>query len=290
MRRTVPQSTHGWHHLHDPAVAVGGTRGTVRRMQIPFDGSSTAPVISLVGERTHRELVYAQVLEQAGCLTRDLLDAFRPRVEPSLFADLVISRKPAETATEYLLSVGWLATDGDRLAMTTSGRAVLRHLVNVAESADIFVHVADPETRFHYEQLLDQIRTLGADLLVDAYANPADVISLVRHTLVRRVLTKHIPLSAELEAMVNAGELAIRVSSELHDRYLVKGPDVWMLSNSLSGVRKAKGPAALVEMPATAAVALRQWVDAQWGDGKDYLEAVEQKVASQMKQQQKSAG
>jgi hypothetical protein len=214
--------------------------------------------MKLVSETAHRALTYVAVVRRQGYrLTDKELEAFirQPdRYGPTwdisgmtaVFDRLgaIVKTLPGETVAEWLVRLNWLAIDGNQVEISKLGSAVLRGAdEQEIETAPPLRIVLDPKDPMSYAKLIGRIADVGDALLVDPFFGLDQLLVILQSTSVTRVLvgpkTKTGTLAAALSSMALPREFAIRVSGEVHDRFIIpsSGP-VDALGTSLNGVGK----------------------------------------------------
>lgn len=194
--------------------------------------------------------------------------------KPAVYA----TDKPAEKFLAHLRRLGWIDRDNrGRYAVTLLGHALLKAEAST-DSGDgdssVMVLAAEDEN-LGYGQVLGVIAECGDALIVDGYLGAQELIHILAHTNASRFL---------IGDRLNKGrvtELAVHINlappnddgvvrelrrASFHDRYLIGEHKLYGLTASLNGVGKSS-TAILLEMPDTAARAIRAEMDELWAGG-----------------------
>jgi hypothetical protein len=159
-----------------------------------------------------------------------------------LLGGLKLKSIPGETVAKWLVRLNWLAIDGDRVALTELGSAVLRGADEQEIETELPLRIVlDPDDPMSYAKLIGRIADVGDALLVDPFFGLDQLLVILQSTSVTRVLvgpkTKTGTLAAALGSMTLPRSFAIRVSGEVHDRFIIpKDGPVDALGTSLNGV------------------------------------------------------
>jgi hypothetical protein len=151
---------------------------------------------------------------------------------------------PAETATDYLLRLGWATPEDERVRITPLGRTVSKVLRRSTDTEDTVV-VLQPNDPVALGKVVEHFAKAGDALLVDPYFRLDQLTLVVGRTVLTRVLTSERVTEAELAGLQTSVEqlllpraFEVRVASrELHDRYLIppSGP-ITLLGSSMNSI------------------------------------------------------
>jgi hypothetical protein len=218
--------------------------------------------VEIADEETHRALNYVAAVSRQGyhlnvqefatymearersvrwALNADFADTFK-----STIRGLATFGKPTvEPRVDWLCRLGWLEVDEAKtyLEITNLGLAVLRSLdEGASEPESPLVTMLDSQDPFAYAQVVGSISKKRTPLLIDPYFPLAALSHIMHFTETERILTgpKNGDLSAlavAMSALPPGRSLAVRVSDDVHDRFIVgaDGP-VESLGTSLSGI------------------------------------------------------
>lgn len=203
-------------------------------------------------------------------LAGSMADMYR---QPRTRRELV---KKAELPTEHLVTLTWLEQVSGRagLRITDLGLALLqdREREGPAET-DVTVVLAKDDP-IAYAKLMGSISKVGAGLLIDPYLDVEILHRLLLSTGITRVLVfadrsniknKNLPaIETHLSGILPRGNIEVRKTTDLHDRYVIADEDgeVLMLGTSLNGVTKKN--TALISLPEPAAKATRDAHEKIW--------------------------
>lgn len=215
--------------------------------------------MKVVSATAHRALTYTAMVRRQGYrLTDKELEAFVRQPDPigatvefpglsaalDVMAAMQLKSHPGETVAKWLVRLNWLAMDGGRVELTELGQAVLRGADEQEIETELpFRIVLDPKDPLSYAKLIGRIADVGDALLVDPFFGLDQLLIILQSTSVTRVLvgpkTKTGTLAAALNSLTLPREFAIRVSGEVHDRFIIpKAGPVDALGTSLNGVGK----------------------------------------------------
>jgi hypothetical protein len=258
------------------------------------DDSTTAQekrdsAIELVSAQTHQVLAYMAALEQQGYqpssaeveayaeAPRRLTGrtTFPPWFDLAKLGVVGIGVRPVEDEkwVEYLRRLGWLTGPlgaAGRVRLAEAGRALLNHLN--AQRAGLLADtplVVNPDDPLAYAKVIGQIAQLEDALLVDQYVGADDVWVLSTGSSVRRILTsgkgrrgRLEELRAWLGTIAEERRPTVRLSNDLHDRFVVSPTRVLALGTSLNGVGRSL--TVLTPFDGAVAAAIRTATQAMW--------------------------
>jgi hypothetical protein len=230
--------------------------------------------MKLVSETAHRALTYVALVRRQGYrLTDKELEAFirQPdRYGPTwdisgmaaVFDKLgaIVKTLPGETVAEWLVRLNWLAIDGNHVEITKLGSAVLRGADEQEIETELPLRIVlDPEDPLSYAKLIGRIADVGDALLVDPFFGLDQLLVILQSTSVTRVLvgpkTKTGTLAAALTSMTLPRNFTIRVSGEVHDRFIIPSAGaVDALGTSLNGVGRKFTVMATLDPPVADAI------------------------------------
>lgn len=190
--------------------------------------------------------------------------------------------REAESPTEHLVRLKWLeeaagtADDEPGLKLTDLGWALLRDREREGPAdEDLTVVVLAKDDPIAYALLMKALSGAGAGMLIDPYLEVDILHQILVTTSLTRLLVR-VPTNknqkanlAAIETYLDSGRLyrtdiEVRMSSELHDRYVLSEDDgeVLMLGTSLNGVSKKN--TVLISMPEPAGKATRKAYEKIW--------------------------
>lgn len=178
----------------------------------------------------------------------------------------------SNSTTEHALSLGWLASGsrGQHLTISPLGRALLRSHDSEPDTTDA-VLVADNRDPLAYPRLIGALTDVGPGLLVDPYLDAQELLDIVEHTQLERVVVgqkdkaKTTRLKMTLRNPEIAAKVEVRASSEVHDRMVISATGaVWLIGASLNTVSRRSSFTTLTPMPGPAAEVLRDRVEECW--------------------------
>lgn len=178
----------------------------------------------------------------------------------------------SKSTTEHALRLGWLASgsQGRHLRITPLGRALLRSHYNEPDATEA-VLIADNRDPLAYPRLIGALTDVGPGLLVDPYLDAQELLDIVEHTQLERVVVgqkdkaKTTRLRLALKNPEIAAKVEIRASSEVHDRMVISATGaVWLIGASLNTVSRRSSFTTLTPMPGAAADVLRNRVEECW--------------------------
>lgn len=253
--------------------------------------SSRMCSVEIVSENTHRVLEFVSALNRQGVKpARDVVDAFGSEPDPVIsrhfqrtrslggvaFATLSVYGGQEEPYSDYLERIG-LAVNFGGVLLTEEGQALLKAL-NTPKldeaTADVFEIVLRPENPFAYAQALGALSRHAEEcMLVEPYFRLEQLIDIAELDNVTRVMTgtklnnrEREVLATGLASVPNDRPLEVRMTDDLHDRYLIprEGPAL-MLGASLGGI--GKRVSTLTTLGDVASQALRDAHEALWARG-----------------------
>lgn len=182
----------------------------------------TMPTMELAGEDSHRALSYLAALEREGYQpTVDELEAYvrtPPRRRQTILGGQLASVSAAitsilplntESIVDYLLRVGWAIPVDGRVRLLDIGRALERALERSANQADVMDVVLDPEDPIVLARLIKQISLRGPGMLVDPYFRLEQLMPVIQHTEINRVLTSERTSESDRAGLATALEQLI---------------------------------------------------------------------------------
>jgi hypothetical protein len=207
---------------------------------------------------------------------------------PDLSAIAGLGTTPGESMLRYLYRLEWVVVegeggevkDGDRVAVTELGRAVLAALDEGSVEQEVpTTIVLDQDDPVAKGKLIGEIAGAGECALVDRFFSVDDLLTILQRTDVTRVLSGPTdkPKLAALEQALGdlepsmPREFEIRTSNAFHDRFVIPTEGaVLQIGTSLTGVGKRLS--VLVNMGDDAAAqAVRKAFEEAWS-GADRLE------------------
>lgn len=183
--------------------------------------------------------------------------------------------EPPEKFLAHLRRLGWIERNTrGRYSVTLLGQALLDADIDDAQYEDSSVIVLAKENELAYAKVLGTIGGCGDAFVVDAYLSAEALSHILAHTNATRFLVNHkyqANKATELSVLVTVaqpnddGVVRELRRADFHDRYLIGEDKTYGLTASLNGVGKSM--ALLMEMPDTAARAIRAEVEELWNDG-----------------------
>jgi hypothetical protein len=251
--------------------------------------------MDIADEIAHRALSYVAAVSSNGYpLTVDEFTAYvdnplrSRRSKGGLLSDVIMGSAATwtlmagttevEPVLDWLLRLQWLDVSNDNsVRLTRLGTAVLNSLEQqkAVETTPV-VSILNSEDPIAYPQVIQAIANRSKALLVDPYFRLESFPHVVHYTSVSRLLTgKRADLQGLAVARSSLPEgrsLEIRVSNEVHDRFVIPPHgDVDMLGTSLSGVGKKFTLMTSIKPPAADSV--RAAHEELWSDGKNLAAA-----------------
>lgn len=228
----------------------------------------------------HRALAYISAARRYGVdVTAHDVDLFlrhRPRMPfapPGL--EVFVGQ---QDVLSWLLKVGWIvhAEDGC-VRLTQLGEAMLNHAEAKEQDAEEFEAVAlDPDDHIAYARAVERIAGVGPAMLVDAYFHSEELLRVLQHTEVDRLLTsgrgkgkdgeaRLSGLSTALDQLSVEPPFEVRRNDDIHDRFVIpdSGP-VLALGTSMGGIGRRFS--VMVTLKPPTADQVREAMGAAWAD------------------------
>lgn len=193
--------------------------------------------------------------------------------------------KPAEKFLAHLRRLGWIERNsGRRYGVTPLGHALLRAEASSDvgdEESSVIVLTAGDELA--YGRVLGVIADCGEALIVDGYLGTAELVHILNHTSASRFLVgsrlsegRLAELAIQIQMTPTKDDVIreLRVTNDLHDRYLVGEHKIYGLGASLNGVGKGK-MTTLVELPDMAAHVVRAEVERLWASARVVVSTIQ---------------
>jgi hypothetical protein len=177
---------------------------------------------------------------------------------------------PPETLIASMIRLGWLNADAG-LALTRLGRALLR-AEEIASDSDAEVVLLEGDNPLAYGALLGRLSEATNLMVVDPYLRAEQLLDLLKHTDLRRVLIGDGVKKGERVAMQTllsapswseSVELRIAERGEIHDRIFVSDLTVNTLGTSMNGVG-GRNMTLLLPVPPIAADKIREDCEKRW--------------------------
>jgi hypothetical protein len=250
--------------------------------------------VEIADAETHRLLAYVSAVNDQGVPLparlaeeygqRPTRRVFREGPMPAMqsvglmlrtFSQAFAGTSRLEDAVAYLVRLGWAereAADGQNVALTRLGRAVLRHLDQREVSSELALAITlKADDPLAYAQVIERIARHEDAMLVDGYLRVEVLPILLERTAVTRILTSrrghdHGARIASLVAMLQRTDAMLQLrTGEVQDRYVIPpAGSIEMLGTSLSGV--GKHVSAYIEVADPVATELRQLHERLWAD------------------------
>lgn len=233
-------------------------------------------------ESAHRGLVYVAAVTRHGYrLSPQEFEAYMASPRRKAGFDPVAMMRavmaPPESTLAWMHRVGWLQLDRGAVTLTPLGSAVLRSLEEEDVEPGASVSIATTDDALAYPRVIGLIAERGEALLVDPFFRLESWLHVLNYTSVSRLL---IGPNADCEALAVAAEtlpegreLEIRVSADVHDRFVVpESGSVDHMGTSLSGLGKKLTVSAPIAPPA--ADGIRSEVERAWGTAAPVQDAV----------------
>ena len=214
-------------------------------------GRSTVGAMDLLDEESHRLLLWAVRLHEAGgAPTPDELQQLaEPRREPGRGVVAALQGRPTtfdESAIESLMRRGLLEEVAEgRVRPTELGRLVVNALGLHPSDTPLFevietdLRASDP---LAFARVVGRIAALDRPMVVDPYCRRPELEYLVAHTSVTRVLVSDRLSEDDLEELVDYVEsirsrehkLRLRVApaEAIHDRHVIDGDRVLQIGGT----------------------------------------------------------
>lgn len=209
--------------------------------------------MELMTEDAHRALAYIGAARRYGAeITVDEVETFidNPPENPFQMVTRVWPTRlyRQRDVIEWLGRVRWIYVDADdRVRLTAIGQAMLRHAeAEALEAEEVEDVVLDPDDQIAYARAVERIASAGRAMLVDPYFRLDQLLVIVQHTKVDRLLTggrgndgdaRLSGLSMALEKLSVPRGLEVRRNDEVHDRFVVPDTDaVLALGTSVGGI------------------------------------------------------
>ncbi|GAB2684611.1 hypothetical protein GCM10027070_25550 [Barrientosiimonas humi] len=171
----------------------------------------------------------------------------------------------AEPHVQHALKCDWLVNRGGKLALTPTGRALLKgseKLLNQIDSSEVVV--LDATDPLAYTKLIGTLASYGHGMLVDPYLGLEDLDRIVQGTSLERIVVSSAKSQQKVRAMAaaylsdldNNRAVELRQSSDVHDRVVVTDDSkVFTLGTSLNGIGKKTTILSPVPEPAATSLA-----------------------------------
>jgi len=153
---------------------------------------------------------------------------------------------PAESVSEWLGRLGWLAIELGRVHITDLGEAILSHLEQETLEEEVPVGVVlNQGDQLASARVMQQIAEVGPCAVVDPYFSMDSLLHVLQLTEVHSVLTgtgdqgKLAGLAVAMRSVSSNRPFEVRKSPAFHDRLVI--PDdgaLWLLGTSLTGFGK----------------------------------------------------
>lgn len=201
-----------------------------------------------LSDRLLRVLAFMGQAERGGsAATYAAINAFAAEPDPPFPYDQYsmsrLGMVPPDVAG-WFISVGLAVAEpnGDDVWLTSLGRAMVRGAVSVDANTALLL---SPGDELSYAQLVVHLSSGEPTLLADPYIRLEPLSRLLAETTVNRVLTSSKVEDDELRGMASLlvhadREVELRVSEDAswHDRYVVRGKEVWQLGASMNGLHR----------------------------------------------------
>ena len=237
------------------------------------DGSEV--LVQALSEKLLRVLAFMDQAERGGsAATYDAINAFAAEPEPPFpYGHFSMSQlgMVAPDVAGWFISVGLAFTEpfDDDVWLTSLGRAMVRGAVDIDPSTALLL---SPGDELSYAQLVVHLSSDQPTLLADPYIRLEPLWRLLAETTVDRVLTSSKIKEDELRGMASLllqadREVELRVSDEAswHDRYIVRGTELWQLGASMNGLHR-NTTALLSITDESVRGSIREYVEALWQD------------------------
>jgi hypothetical protein len=232
--------------------------------------------MKIADELAHRALAYVAAVSRQGYpLSRKEFELYASRpgrgrigigMTARSLSDLV--QGLPESTLSYVRHMRWVRiSDDDVVSISRLGTAVLAAMDEADIEPEASVIVAPSEDVLAYAKIIGMVADRGRALLVDPYFRLESYSHVVHYTSVTRLLVGPRAdceeLAVALEALPRERELDVRVSSDVHDRFVIpdSGP-IDHIGTSLSGLGHRLTVTAPIAMPAADAV--RAEVEKVW--------------------------